>query len=315
MADPAIESMIDRVTNWGRWGPDDELGTVNFITPAKRVAAAALVRSGKAFSLAIPLDANGPLSESWPEGRGNPKHMMLATGTDVAAGRQPGSQHGRGYADDMVVMALQCATQWDALSHQFWNYKMYNDRDCTLVGTGGAEKNAIAKLAAHVVTRGVLVDLPRHQGLEWLDADHEVTVAELEGALEAHALQIESGDILLIRTGAIRRVRAAGSWAGYTHSNEPGLGLACLPWLHDSELAGVAADTWAFEVIPSRCSIELPIHAIGIVQMGLLVGEIFDLEALAADCAQDGVYEFFFSAPPLPFTGAVGSPINPVAVK
>ena len=315
MAEPDIESVIDRVCNWGRWGADDELGTVNFISSAKTVQAASLVRAGKVFSLAIPLDENGPLAEPHPEGRGNPRHLMLATGTDLAAGRQPGASEGNGYADDMVVMALQCATQWDALSHQFWDYKMYNDRDCTLVGTGGAQKNSIDRLAANVVTRGVLLDLPRHAGLDWLEPDHEITVSEVESTLEAERVLVGTGDILLVRTGQMKRIRQAGSWAGYTHANEPGLGLAALPWLHDRQVAGVAADTWAFEVIPSRCSIPMPIHAIGIVQMGLLVGEIFDLEALAADCAEDGVYEFFLSAPPLPFSKAVGSPINPIVVK
>jgi kynurenine formamidase len=315
MVEPDVQSVIDRVSNWGRWGPDDELGTVNFITPAKRVEAASLIRSGKVFSLAIPLDADGPLSEPWPEGRGNPRHLMLATGTDLAAGRQLGGENGNGYADDMVVMPLQCATQWDALSHQFWNYKMYNDRDCTLVGTRGAEKNSIDKLVAEVVTRGVLVDLPRHQRREWLEPDHEVTVAELEAALAAQKVDVRAGDVLLLRTGNMHRVRKGGSWSGYTHADEPGPGLDALPWLHDRQVAGVAADTWAFEVMPSRCSIPMPIHSVGIVQMGLLVGEIFDLEALAADCAEDGVFEFFFSAPPLPFSKAVGSPINPLAIK
>jgi kynurenine formamidase len=315
MAESDIQSVIGSVSNWGRWGADDELGTVNFISPAKRVEAASLIRTGKVFSLAIPLDENGPLAEPRPEGRGNPRHMMLATGTDLAAGRQLGAEQGRGYADDMVEMALQCATQWDALSHQFWGYKMYNDRDCTLVGTRGAEKNAIDKLAAHIVTRGVLIDVPRHLGQDWLEQNHEISVRELEGVLAAQKVGIGTGDVLLIRTGNMKRVRQSGSWAGYTHSDEPGLGLAALPWLHEKQVAGVAADTWAFEVIPSRASIPMPIHAVGIVHMGLLIGEIFDLEALGEDCAGDGVYEFFFSAPPLPFSKAVGSPINPLAIK
>jgi kynurenine formamidase len=315
VAEPDVEAMIRRVSNWGRWGPDDELGTVNFITALKRVEAAGLVKSGRTFSLAIPLNQEGPLSAQWPEGRGNPRHVMLATGTDVAAGAQKGQEAGFGYADDMVIMALQCATQWDALAHAFWDYKMYNDRDCRLVGTNGADKNSIDRLQSNVVTRGVLADLPRNLGLDWLPPDHEITVGELESSLEAENVQVRSGDILLVRTGNMRRVRSGGSWDGYTHTDEPGLGFGSLPWLHERQVAGVAADTWALEVLPSRVSMLMPLHSIGIVQMGLLVGEIFDLDGLAEDCARDGVYEFFFSAPPLPFSRAVGSPINPIAVK
>ena len=249
------------------------------------------------------------------ERRLNPRHLMLATGTDLKAGVQPGSEGGFGEADDMVVMALQAATQWDSLAHIFYGFKMYNDRDCTLVNAHGASKNSIAVLRERVVSRGVLVDLPRFRGVDWLPADHRITVAELEGALDHQRVEVRSGDVLLIRTGNMRRIRATGSWTGFTYADEPGPGLDALPWIHEKEVAAAASDTWAFEVLPSGTSLWLPVHAVGIVHMGLLIGEIFDLEALADDCERDGAYEFFFSAPPLPFTGAVGSPINPLAIK
>jgi kynurenine formamidase len=311
--DPQVEAAIRQLSNWGRWGADDELGTVNFITPAKRVEAAALVRRGEVFSLAIPLDENGPQPPF--ERRLNPRHLMLATGTDLKLGVQPGAQEGDGEADDMVVMALQAATQWDGLAHIFHDFKMYNDRDCTLVTAQGASKNSIAVLSDRVVSRGVLVDVARSRGVDWLPADHRISVGELESALERQRVDVRSGDVLLIRTGNLRRARAAGDWAGFTYADEPGLGLDALPWIHDREVAAAATDTWAFEVLPSGTSLWLPVHAVAIVHMGLLIGEIFDLEALADDCERDGVYEFFFTAPPLPFTGAVGSPINPLAIK
>jgi kynurenine formamidase len=311
--DEQIDGLIRHLSNWGRWGPDDELGTVNYITPAKRIEAAGLVRRGEVFSLAIPFDSSGPQPPG--DRRLNPHHVMLQTGTDIVCGVQPNQVGGWGYADDMITMALQSATQWDSLAHQFYDYKMYNDRDCTLVSASGAEKNGIAVLSSSLVTRGVLLDLPRALDVEWLPLDHKITVAEIEKTLERQHTEVRSGDILLFRTGNMFRARQNGGWDQYTYTDEPGPGMDVLPWLHEHQVAGVASDTWAFEAIPSGASIWLPIHAVGIVHMGLLIGEIFHLDDLAADCARDGVYDFLFSAPPLPFTRAVGSPVNPMAVK
>jgi kynurenine formamidase len=240
---------------------------------------------------------------------------MLQTGTDLRAGVQRNSVDGWGYADDCVEMALQAATHWDALSHAFYDYKMYNDRDCTLVGIEGAQRNSISAIASHVLTRGVLLDVPRALGLAELPRDHMITPAELERTLEAERVELRSGDALLLRTGHMAAIRRSETWEGFTYADEPGPGLSCLPWFHEHQVAAVATDTWAFEAIPSKTSIWLPVHAAGIVHMGLLIGEIFALDALAKDCAADGVYEFLFSAAPLPFTGAVGSPVNPIAVK
>lgn len=313
MGDPLIEAMIGRVSNWGRWGPDDELGTINFLTAERRVDAAALARSGKVFSLAIPFDESGPQPPF--ERRLNPRHVMLATGTDLRAGVQPNQIEGWGYADDMITMALQAATQWDSLAHAFYDYKMYNGRDCTLVNAEGASKNSIFVLRDRILGRGVLLDVARFHGVAALPLDHRITRDELEAVSERQAVEIRSGDIVLIRTGNLGRARKAGGWDRFTFDDEPGITLDALPWFHEHEIAAAATDTWAFEALPSGTSIWLPVHAVAIVHMGLLIGEIFDLDELAADCAADGVYEFLFVAPPLPFTRAVGSPVNPLAVK
>jgi kynurenine formamidase len=313
MGDRHIEAMIRRVSNWGRWGPDDELGTVNFITPARRVEAADLVSAGRVFSLAIPFDQDGPQPPF--ERRPNPRHIMLETGTDIRAGVQRNQVEGWGFADDMVVMGLQSATQWDSLAHQFYDYRMYNDRDCTLVDARGAAKNSIAVLKDRIVGRGILLDVARHRGVECLSLDYEITADDLDAVADAEGVAVRSGDIVLLRTGNLGRARRAGNWDRFTFDDEPGIGLAALPWFHDHEVAVVANDTWAFEVIPSGLSIMLPVHAVAIVHMGLLIGEIFDLDELAEDCAADGKYEFLFVAPPLPITGAVGSPVNPLAIK
>jgi kynurenine formamidase len=307
--------VIRRVSNWGRWGPEDELGTANLITPAKRVQAADLVRRGVTFSLAVDFEPDTPQVKA--SYRLNPQRSMVATGADVKAGQQAAfGIPGHGFADDMVVMSLQAATQWDSLAHVFHDYRMYNDRDCALVGAKGAKRNDIAVHRDVLVTRGVLADVASHLGVEALAPDHHITPAELEATLAAQGLTVGEGDALLIRTGHLGRIQREGAWDRFIEHDEPGLGMDGLPWLHERGVAAVACDNWAFEVVPSGVEeLPLPMHAIGIVYMGLMVGEIFALDALAADCRDDGVWEFLFSAPPLPFTGAVGSPVNPIAIK
>lgn len=308
-----LERLMAEVSNWGRWGPDDEKGTVNFITPEKRLRAAAAIRSGKTFSLSLPFHGYGPQP---PEDRRlNPQHIMLESGTDLLAGVQPGQKKGYGYADDMVIMALQCATHWDGLSHVFYDYKMYNDRSCALVNATGAQKNSITAVADAIVTRAVLLDFPRALGLPWLPPDHRITVAEIEATIGREGVRIEPGDILCFRTGHMYHAHEAGGWDHYTYTNEPGPGVEVLPWLHAHDIAGVASDTWGFEVVPSGSPLWLPFHAVGIVAMGLLIGENFFLDEWARDSAEDGIYEAFLAATPIPFSRAVGAPVHPVVIK
>jgi kynurenine formamidase len=287
--------------------------TLNFITSALRVEAASLVRTGRSFSLAIPLDRDGPIPEF--DRRFNPRHAMLQTGTDLAAGVQTFAHEGWGYSDDMITMPLQCATQWDALSHIFHANKMYNGHACSLVDTGGAPVNSIDKLVGHITCRGVLIDVPRYLGVDWLALDHHITVEQLEGTLESQHTEVRSGDIVLIRTGNMQRARQGGGWDQFTFTDEPGVGIDAIPWFYENQIAGTANDTWSFEVIPSRTAIWLPFHVVAIVYLGLLVGEMFALDELAAACAEDGRYDFMLVAEPLPFSRAVGSPVSPIAIK
>jgi kynurenine formamidase len=313
---PDIETVRElalRYRNWGRWGADDELGTLNHITPEKIVAAARLVRQGRIFSLAIPFDSNGP--QSGFGGRSNPLHFMLQDGGDIASGAQdfvPGLR----WCDDVVTMPLQCATQWDALAHIYFDGKMYNDRGPELVNSSGAKANSIDKARDKIVSRGILLDIPRYRGKDWLEPGEAIYPEDLDGAAGRAGVVVERGDIVLIRTGQIAQVRAEGSWGTYAGGSAPGLSLTVADWLATHEIAGYATDTWGTEVIPNETAdVFQPLHCVAIVNMGMLVGEIFDLETLADDCAQDGIYEFMFVAPPLPITGAVGSPINPQAIK
>ncbi|HSF05278.1 MAG TPA: cyclase family protein [Methylomirabilota bacterium] len=302
-----------RCSNWGKWGPEDELGTLNYITPELVVRASRLVKRGVSFSLAIPLDSSGPQINQ-PR-RFNPIHRMILTGPDFTTGafKRPG---GVGFADDMVIMALQCATQWDALSHCFLDGKLYNGYDANLVSSEGAKRNGIEKMARFIVTRGVLLDIPRVKGVEWLEPGYAITTDDLEAAVRAHRVTVGRGDALLVRTGQMAMCRRRKSWGEYAGGDAPGLSFHTADWIHAHELAALATDTWGMEVRPNELAGSYqPLHQILIPHMGLLVGEIFDLDALAEDCAADRVYEFQFVAPPLPITGAVGTPVNPLAVK
>jgi kynurenine formamidase len=300
-----IEALASDMCNWGRWGPDDQAGTLNFITPDKIIAAAGLVRTGEVVSLGIELGSSGP-QVAHPR-RFNPLHYMLT----AHEFEWPG---GASSADDVIVMPLQAGTQWDALAHVAYRGRMYGDRPSSDVGVTGARTNSISAVRDRVITRGVLVDLPRWKSVPALDSGYPITPQDLEGALAAQGTAVGAGDILLIRTGFLAACRSRG-WQGFSR-DAPGLGLATLPWLHERMLAGVAADTSALEVRPFDLpGVDLPFHIVALVFMGLLIGEIFDLEELAGRCAADGRYDFLLAAPPLNVANGLGSPINPYAVR
>ncbi len=298
--------------NWGRWGDHDQLGTLNFITPQKVVDSASMVKQGKVFSLQLPLDGNGPQTGAF--GRVNPVHQMVATGTDHLQGSQ-GWPMGWGVADDTLFLFLQGGTQWDALAHIFHNGKMYNDLDAGLVTSRGAAANGIEN-AKTVASRGVLLDIARLMGVDSLEPGFAITPEHLDAACAAQGVTVGSGDMVLIRTGDMARRRGLPGWDGYSAGDSPGLSLTSAPWLADNQLAAIATDTWGAEVRPNEIDGSFqPLHLVMVVNMGLLVGEIWHLDELAADCADDGVYEFQLVAPALLIPGAVGSPLNPQAIK
>jgi len=308
-----VKALAQKYKNWGKWGPNDQLGTLNYITQEKVVAAAKLVKQGKPFSLAIPFDDKGPQTGSF--GRFNPIHFMLQDGADVAVGAQDHLPNIR-YTDDAVTMPLQCATQWDALAHIMYDGKMYNGYEASEVTSSGAKKNGIENARSKIITRGVLLDIPRYRGKKWLEPGEAIYPADLDGAATMGKVSIGQGDLVLVRTGQLAQVREEKNWGTYSGGPAPGLGVSCASWLCEKQVAGYATDTWGTEVIPNETpDVFQPLHIILIVHAGMLVGEIFDFEELAEDCAKDGVYEFMFVAPPLPITGAVGSPVNPQAIK
>lgn len=319
-----LEDYIARCSNWGRWGPHDQLGTVNLITPEKVCQAAALVRTGKTISLTMPYDTRGP--QTGFLGRTNPVLYQLASGPGYLAGEQQAlethtltelrkstGQPTLGYYDDVLVMPTQSGTQWDALCHFFWRGQMYNGHPAAVAGTAGSRSNGVQNYTAKIVTRGVFIDLAVHRGADTLDPGYAITAEDLDEYLAAKNLEIRPGDALIIRTGfmAARREK----WGDYAGGHSPGLSLHTAPWLRAKDIAAIATDTWGIEVLPNEIDCWQPLHIVCLVHTGLAFGEMFDLDALSDDTKADGIHEFMFCASPLPVTGASGGPVSALAIK
>jgi kynurenine formamidase len=308
-AGPNFKELGARLSNWGRWGSDDELGTLNFITPECRVAAAALVRSGRTFDLGMSIDGDGVMKHGAIAGRFDAIHTMLGLpGEDVRPG-------GVSFADDMVVMALQSSTQWDSLAHVGYDGLLYNSVPASTITSQGAERNSIDKVVSGPLGRGVLLDIPRLTGERRLEASAPIRADDLESAAKRQGVEVRSGDVLCVRSGWYQHV-LEGNLGMYMQQAVPGLEISCCEWLHDHEVAALASDTYCVEVKPSgQVGVTHPVHAVLIRDLGMTIGEIFNFEALVEDCAEDGSWEFLFVGLPLKLTGAVGSPLTPLAVK
>ncbi|HZN12819.1 MAG TPA: cyclase family protein [Acidimicrobiales bacterium] len=300
---PDFHELARKVNNWGRWGDADQRGTLNFITDDVVRRAAATVRHGKRFALGLPLDNNGPQLGAIP-GRVNPLRTMVALKTAFT-----GDPSEVCFSDDVVVMGLQAATHWDALAHVTYDGRLWNGFPLDSIDEGGAHRCGIDNVDT-LVSRGVLLDVAAARGVERLEPGYQVTPADLD----ACGVAVESGDVVLVRTGHMTLLKA-GDKRGYGGAS-PGLTMATSQWFYEHEVAAAATDTMPFEVFPcERDDCLLPVHMLNLVEMGLTQGQNFDLEALAADCAADGVYEFLLDASPLPFTNGLGAPVQPVAVK
>lgn len=294
------------VNNWGRWGSEDERGTLNFITDDHVRRAAALVSSGRRIPLAIALSEDGPQLGFVP-GRTNPTRTMVAMHEGL------GDEDGVRFNDDAVQMGLQAATHWDALAHVSYGGRMWNGFPTSVVDHDGARHLGADRIGA-VVSRGVLLDLPAALGVDRLDGGHALTPDDLAAAEEHAGVRVGTGDIVLLRTGQMQLLHAGDRMAYAISTAGPSMQTA--RWFHEREVAAVATDNLSFEVFPSeRDDLMLPVHMLHVVEMGLIQGQNFDLESLAADCAGDGRYEFLCIATPEPFTGACGAPVAPVAVK
>ena len=297
--------MSESVRNWGRWGSDDERGTLNLISDAHRVRAASLVRSGRVFDLGLPLDSNGPQRGGL---RTNPIRLMSA------AGASPDHPEQFCFADDYVIMPLQSGTQWDALGHVWCDETLYNGFPAASVTSRGLAHVSIDRLAPGIVGRGVLLDVARHRGVERLSAGEQIDGDDLEAVAAAQGVAITEGDILLVRTGWSLTF-AAGDRDTFM-SAEPGLSPDAVGWLARQDVAALACDNWGIGAKPGRDPMDFyHTHLLLLRDVGMPLGELFVLEELAEDCAADGCYEFFFCSEILKFTGGAGTPTNPVALK
>lgn len=310
----AIDEAAKALSNWGRWGAEDQLGTLNIIMPQDVIDAGRLIRRGKVFSLGLSLKE--PIQSGLFGGRWNPIHTMLATGTDAANGNQDVPFPYLRYADDAINMPCQASTQWDALCHIFLGDKMYNGFDARLVDAKGARKLGIENYRDKMVGRGVLLDVARWKGVDSLDDGYPISNEDLDGCAKAQGVEVRRGDFVLVRTGHQERCLAKGDWSGYAGGDAPGVAFETCYWAREKDIAGLCTDTWGCEVRPNETNeANQPWHWVVIPAMGLAMGEIFYLKELAFDCASDGVYEFFFCAPPLHLPGGAGSPANPQAIK
>lgn len=297
-----MNELKPNVGNWGRWGADDERGAANFNTAERIRAASALVKTGKVYSLAIPLQTeNVPVLPP----RVPPQHYMRIDGGDYAAGlkRRGGFQT----SDDTIILGTHSTTHIDALAHAWYDDTLYNNFSANTVRSNGAKHCGIDKLV-HLVGRGVMLDLPAHRGLPHLPFGEVITPQHLENCAKAQGTELREGDTLLFRTGWQQIFKRDGSAAFF--KGEPGIGREAAEWIGRKGFAAVGSDNWGVEVVPVEGDIPAPVHRRLIRDFGVYLLELFDLDGLAAD----RVHEFMFVAAPLRITGGVGSPLNPLAI-
>lgn len=296
------------VNNWGRWGPEDERGTLNLITPDVVRSAVSTVRDGKRFDLSIPMSDEGP-QLGFVKGRTNPERTtimhLLLHGED---------ERGVRFNDDAVTMGVQAATHWDSLAHVSYDGRLYNGFPTSVIDPGlGATRLGAEKLGP-IAGRAVLLDLAGSLGVDRLEGGHALTPHDLDAACEHAQVEIREGDILLLRTGQMQHLLAGDKMAYLISTAGPS--MQSVQWFHSRGVAAVATDNLSFEVFPGEDDdVFLPVHMLHIVEMGMVQGQNFNLEALAADCADDGRYEFLLTAMPEPIVGAAGAPTTPVAIK
>lgn len=312
---PSQAEVIDyfeRLSNWGRWGTEDSLGTLNLITPEKRRAAAALVRDGATISCAHDIESRAQASQPG----GPPQRFMLGTGDAYRGASAEGDRSW--VATEYLGLAYHgnTTTHIDSPAHLFWDGKLYNGRPATdVTARTGAGSGAVTDLRDGVYTRGVLLDVAAAQGRDWLDESEPVLPEHLEQAEAAAGTRVESGDAVLLRTGFWqRRLTEDDGEQIWARLQFPGWHASCLPWLHERGVALIGSDVTQ-DVRPSGYeALRLPVHTIGLVAMGLWLVDVCNLEDLAAECQRRERWDFQFIVAPLRWEGATGSPVNPIAV-
>jgi kynurenine formamidase len=286
----------DTLSNWGRWGDDDQLGALNLITPEVTAAATATVRAGRTVSCARALNTVAAPDNPTPVA-----HHMTGTATE-----------GWG-ADYFAISPHGFATSHiDALCHVFHDGKIFNGYSADTVTAHGATRLGIHHLQSGVVTRGVLLDLPALRGVDALEPGEPVFPEDLEAAEDHTGVRARSGDALLVRTGRWRWREQHGPWD--LGRRAAGLDAACLPWLRERDVAVLGSDGVS-DVLPSRIEgVGMPIHTVTLVVLGVHLLDNLDFDALATACADEARWEFLFVVAPLVLRRGTASPVNPIAV-
>jgi kynurenine formamidase len=308
----AIRGYMSSLRNWGRWGQDDELGTLNLVTPPRVRAAAALVEHGLAVSCARDIDPG--ISDVY----GAPQRLVLLGGAGpdpepLVDGLEPITHRSYGEFIGMAYHGMTI-THLDAPAHESWDGRIYNGRPESVIDHRGAAASAVTAAAAGLATRGVLLDIPAAQGVGRLAHGYAVTPEDVEACERHQGIRVGAGDAVLLRTGARPGLPPPpGAAAGFRMA---GWGYRCLPWLHEREVALIGSDG-INDAVPSGgdpYGVPLPMHLVGLVAMGLWLLDSCDLEALAAACGRLGRWEFMLSVQPLRLAGSTGSPVNPIAL-
>jgi kynurenine formamidase len=295
-----IDRWMHELSNWGRWGKADQAGTFNLITPAKRKLGARLVAEGFSVSLARDADKIKSVDNDSPW-----IHVMIATGAKPAEEQfdldtYTVSYHGYGH------------THMDALCHMFYEGKMYNGYAQAEITDKGAGRLDVTNFKSGIFTRGILIDIPRLRNVPYLEPDAVIYPEDLDAWEKKAHLHIESGDVVLFRTGRWARRAKMGPWDAGAHS--AGLYASCVRWLHARDVAIVGSDA-AADVMPSRIKgVAQPVHQLLLIAMGTPILDNCDLEALGDAAAKRGRWEFLLTASPLSVGGGTGSPLNPIAI-
>jgi kynurenine formamidase len=310
------ELLADLPKNWGRWGDDDEVGCLNYLTGDEILRGVRHVKAGKVFTLGIPMGSSGG-DPVWP-GRAGATRLMTQDRSYYTSGKLQPLKGGLEYADDYITAFLQGSSQYDALGHTWYGEEIYNGFLAETT-TGGMAKCGVDKIAKRgVVGRGVLIDMARHRGKDSLEPAETFGVEDLEAAAEAQGVAIEPHDNLLIRTGWLKVFYDKGADAFYKKFVEPGLTFSpeLVRWFHEREIVSLSTDTIANEVtVEPETGIALPLHAALMRNLGVLFSEILWFEELADDCAADGQWAFLYAAAPIHVVGGTGAPVNPVVIK
>ncbi|HQT67212.1 MAG: metal-dependent hydrolase [Rhodospirillales bacterium 20-60-12] len=313
---PVTELLKNDPKNWGRWGPDDEVGSLNFLTPAEVLRGVQAVKSGKTFTLQVMM-GHPEGDPVWP-GRAQPVRINVMDKGHYLCGKGPIFPGHAEYADDMLIMYLQGSTQYDALGHVWCDDQLYNGYDARTT-SGKMTKASVLPIAERgIAGRGILIDIARHRGKAVLERGETFTHEDVLAAAKAQGCVIEKHDILVIRTGWIGSFYTSDKAAFYKDFIEPGLTYSpeLVKWFHEMEIPNLVTDTIANEVTADPVSgVVLPLHNALMRNLGVTFTEIAELDKLAADCFEDKQYTFLYTAAPLKVSGGTGAPVNPVVIK